>query len=39
MMQASVTFAEKCDHKLSPINTFLPGICEATGKNYLKNHK
>ena len=29
----------KSDLKFSPINTFLHGICEATGKNCLNNHK
>ena len=39
VLHASITFAEKCDSKLSPIKTFFPGIREATGKNCLKNHK
>ena len=38
-LHASITFTEKCDPKLSPINTFRPGSCEATGKNCLENHK
>ena len=36
VLHASIAFAEKCDPKLSPINTFLPGIYEATGKNCLE---
>ena len=39
VLHASITFTEKCEPKLSPINTFHPGICEATGKNCLEKHK